>query len=143
MNELIREYLIVTYALTTDDNNWCVLDKFDGKLLSLKQLRFKFERVFPNMDTSTLIIEWYRHNLEVNIDRINQFLSNYRLIESNRIFNWVAISRSGKEFKIEDLMRILPNHFKTSAIEPYYWEWFEIRKYEETEKAIYGKLRDF
>lgn len=140
-SDLIKTYLIDSYQFSTDKSDWVVIDKFNLCSYYIQDLIKIINKVFPNMNSSEVVSFWWAENVAMNNSRILNFLSNYRLVQTTNGMIWGVVSRSGKEFKISDLMAILPSHFKETAIIKIYDDWFEEQKIEETKKLIYGKKR--
>lgn len=140
-NDIIKSYLIETYTFSTNTKDWCVIDKANKRSLELQQLIKLLNKVFPNMNPTYVVTNWWAENIAMNTGKIYQFLSNYRLVQTSKGMVWATISKTGKEFNVDDLMKILPSHFKSEVINRIYEEWFDEQKYEETKKLMYGKSR--
>lgn len=124
IDEIITEYLIDNYQFTTNIDGWCVFDKHLKKHIVFQRLINDLEKVFPNMGVAKVCSLWWAENITINTKKIYDFLNGYKLIQTNRPKVW-AVMKGNKEFELNDLTGILPEHFNPQGVKRVYDEWFE------------------
>lgn len=137
MKKLITEYLINSYQFSVNHDNWCVLDKSSKKRLILHGLIRDMNKVFPNMGVEEICTEWWNENLKTNTEKITNFLSGYKLVQTNKGLVW-ALRKGNKEFNLDDLVDMLPDHFNYHGIKKLFENWYEEEKIKATEKEMFG-----
>lgn len=130
--ELIDEYIIDNYAFSSNIDGWCVLDKHYQRNLFLQRFIKDIERIFPDMNSSEVCIEWWTKNKNIIYDKVSTHMCTYYLRMGNKSNVWEVVNGFGKPFDMKRLMGILPSHHNESAIYKVFDEWFDEKILEAT-----------
>ena len=134
--ELINEYLITIYRFSSNTDGWCVHHKYYNIDIILQRLISDIERIFPNMDATEVVNDWWKLNVKTTEDRIDTHLCTCRLIVGNRGQAWEVVDRTGKPFDDKAILKLVGSHHNPNTIKKYYEEWFDEQKYEATKRVM-------
>jgi hypothetical protein len=134
--ELIEDYIINNYIFSSNTDGWCVFDKYYHRNLLLQRLIKDIERLFPDMNSSEVCLDWWNKNKNIIYDKVNTHMASYHLRKGDKRLIWEVVNGFGKEVTlktiIHTLMDIIPNHHNELTIYEVYHEWFDERVIEAT-----------
>ena len=135
--ELIEDYIFNVYLFTSNPDGWCVKNKVTGRNIILQKLIKEIEQIFPNMESTKVVTNWWATNLTTTNQRVMWFMSPYRLILGNKIAKgWDIVDGGGKEFDLDKLIEHMPSHQNKNQIERLYREWFDDKLLEANVKLM-------
>ena len=124
--EIIEDYLINVYMFTSNIDGWCIRDRLYGRDLIIQRVINDVGRVFPNMDVSETVNNWWKCNIDLTTTRIHNFLFPYHLeLGTQMCTAWEIVAYGGKVFDFEDLINTIPEHHNRTAIMIVFDEWFD------------------
>lgn len=130
--ELIEDYIYCNYLFSSNIDGWCVLDKHYQRNLLLQRFIKDIERIFPDMNSSKVCIDWWVKNKNIIYDKVSTHMCTYYLRMGNKSNVWEVVNGFGKPFDIKILGGILPTHHDESTINKLFDEWFDEKKVEAT-----------
>jgi len=75
MNNLIVEYINYNYALSSNIDGWCILEKSKNRNIYLTRLISDIEKIFPDMGGKNICNIWWETNIEISPIKIYLKLS--------------------------------------------------------------------
>jgi hypothetical protein len=134
--ELIEDYIINSYIFSSNTDGWCVTDKHYQRNLLLQRFIKDIERLFPDMNSSEVCIDWWNKNKNIIYGKVSTHMCKYHLRMGNKSDVWEVVNGLGKTVDIKTiihtLMDILPSHHNELTIYEVFHEWFEEKKIEGT-----------
>lgn len=135
-SDIIEEYIRECYIFTSYIDGWCVYDKFNKYNIALQRMVKEVEKVFPDTNSADVCTKWWAKNLVITLDKINMYLSKFRVKIGTRPKVWDVINHNGKEFDFNKLLKVLPSHHNSSAIHKIYDKWFDEKITEATTRMV-------
>jgi len=134
--ELIEDYIMNVYQISSNIDGWCIKNKTYNKQMSFSRVASDVKRVFPNNDIRLILFKWENNNIKAIEDRLYNFMSNYKLMLGDDISEaWGAVDKLNNTFTLDKLLVLFPKH-QHYGVHKFIERWFEEKLLEANEKLF-------